>query len=692
MMTFSNSYKNLVKKSSLLAALLFGSVSLVSAQIDRSVQPEPKGAPVIQLENPQTFELKNGLKVLVVENHKLPRVSIQLLLDNPPIVEGDKAGVSTLSGSLLGKGSQTISKDDFNEEVDFLGASIGFSGQSAFASTLSRNFPRIIELMADAALNPNFTQEEFEKEKEKFIEGLKSEEKDVSAVARRVESALAYGTSHPYGEFASIESVEKVTLEDAKAFYTDFFVPKNAYLVLIGDIDLKSAKKLVKSHFGKWKSAPLKETPFTDPANPVATEINFIDMPNAVQSEIIVQNLVDLKMVDKDYIPALIANQILGGGAEGRLFLNLREDKGYTYGSYSSIGNNKSTKARFRASAQVRNAVTDSAVVEILSEIKKIRSELVSAEDLKNAKEKYKGSFVRSLERPQTIANFALNIKTQNLPEDFYENYLSRIDAVTPEEVLAAANKYFAADQLRVVVVGKGVEVANTLESISFDGSPIKVSYFDKFANSIEKPVFSKPLPAGLNAQNVLETYIEKVGGVSAIKAVKGYEILATASVQGMTLELATTLSGSTYNQEMRMMGNVMQRSVVSASEAYQEMQGQKIPMSEEDRQKMMSETPIVAEISWLENPEVKLTGIEEIDGKDAYVVQLSKERSLYFDTETGLKVAELVTVEAGGQTMTQKANFSDYKEVNGILIPHVVSRNLGPQTIDFTISTISIK
>ena len=174
MMTFSNSYKNLVKKSSLLAALLFGSVSLVSAQIDRSVQPEPKGAPVIQLENPQTFELKNGLKVLVVENHKLPRVSIQLLLDNPQIVEGDKAGVSTLSGSLLGKGSQTISKDDFNEEVDFLGASIGFSGQSAFASTLSRNFPRIIELMADAALNPNFTQEEFEKEKEKFIEGLKS--------------------------------------------------------------------------------------------------------------------------------------------------------------------------------------------------------------------------------------------------------------------------------------------------------------------------------------------------------------------------------------------------------------------------------------------------------------------------------------------------------------------------------------
>ena len=359
-----------------LMMAVFASASL-TAQVDRSQQPAPKGSPVIKLEEPQTFELKNGLKVLVVENHKLPRVSVQLLLDNPPILEGDKAGVSSLAGSLLGKGSMNISKDDFNDEVDFLGASINFSGQSAFASTLSRNFPRIIELMADVAIHPNFSGEEFDKEKERFMENLRSNEKNVSAVAGRVESALAYGTDHPNGEFSSIESIEKITLEDAKAFYEDFFVPENAYLVLIGDVALKEAKKLVKSNFGKWKAKSPKLTPFTEASNPEATEINFVDMPNAVQSEIIVQNLVDLKMSDEDYIPALIANQILGGGAEGRLFLNLREDKGYTYGSYSGIGSSKDTKARFRATAQVRNAVTDSAVVQILEEVKRIRVELV---------------------------------------------------------------------------------------------------------------------------------------------------------------------------------------------------------------------------------------------------------------------------------------------------------------------------
>jgi predicted Zn-dependent peptidase len=584
-----------------------------------------------------------------------------------------------------------ISKDDFNDEVDFLGASINFSGQSAFASTLSRNFPRIIELMADAAINPNFSGEEFDKEKERYIENLKSDEKNVSAVARRVESALAYGTTHPNGEFSSIESIEKVTLEDTKAFYEDFFVPENAYLVLIGDLTLKEAKKLVKSNFGKWKAKSTKVTPFTEASNPEITEINFVDMPNAVQSEIIVQNLVDLKMSDEDYIPALIANQILGGGAEGRLFLNLREDKGYTYGSYSGIGSSKDTKARFRATAQVRNAVTDSAVVQILEEVKRIRTELVNQEDLKNAKEKYKGSFVRSLERPQTVANFALNIETQGLDGDFYETYLSRIDAVTAEEVMAAANKFFALNNLRIVVVGKGVEVAEALENINFDGAKLKVNYFDPFANSIEKPTFSKPLPAGLTAQKVIANYLDKVGGTEAIQSVNSYVIKATATIQGMTLELATSAKGANYTQEMKMMGNVMQRSVLTESEAYQEMQGQRIPMSEEDRQKMQLETGIVAEIAWVDNPEIKLTAIESVNGSDAYVVQLTKDRALYFDVNTGLKIQEIVTVEAGGQTITQKASFSNYKEVNGILIPHSVSRNLGPQTLDFQITEITI-
>ena len=681
------------KGSLVLLFTLMSSWSLI-AKIDRSVQPQPKSAPKIQLEDPQTFTLSNGLKVLVVENHKLPRVRVQLLLDNPPVLEGEKAGVSSLTGALLGKGSSNISKDDFNEEVDFLGATISFSGQSAFASTLSRYFPRILELMAEAAFNPNFSQEEFEKEKERFIENLRSEEKDVSAVARRVQSALAYGTAHPYGEFVSIESLEKVTLQDVSDFYARYFSPHNAYLVLIGDLDVKTAKKLVKSHFKDWSSKLQNGPSYSEASNLAEPTINFVDMPNAVQSEIVVQNLVSLKMSDPDYITVLIANQILGGGAEGRLFLNLREDKGYTYGSYSSVGTDKYSNARFRASAQVRNAVTDSAVVEILSEIKKIGTERVSEVDLKNAKEKYKGSFVRSLERPETVANFALNIETQGLSADFYENYLSRIDAVTAEEVQRVAQKYFQVDQARIVVVGKGSEVLPALEKMQFDSKPLKVTYFDKFAAAIDRPEFKIELPEGVDAASVLSAYLEAIGGSEAASAVKTFAITYGASVQGMNLQLVVAQSAAAeFTQEMKMMGNVMQRTVINETEAFMEAQGQKIPLDDTQKKSVAEDAALVSELVWLNNPnaELSLTGIEMVDDRPAYVVKVSENRVAYYDTETGLKLKQVTTQEMQGQTISQSTSFGDYKEVSGLLIPHVVSQNLGPQTVDFTIEEAKI-
>ena len=214
--------------------------------------PQAGPAPEINLQDPQRFELQNGLEVLVVENHKLPRVSIQLRIDNPPVLEGDKAGVSSLMASLLGKGSKNIPKDEFNEEVDFLGARINFGSQSAFATSLSKYFPRILELMADAAINPNFTHDEFEKEKQKLLTNLKAGEKNVPAIARRVSLALAFTTKHPYGEFITAESVNKVSLTDVIQFYENYFVPAHAYLVVVGDINFERVKELVEEEFTPW--------------------------------------------------------------------------------------------------------------------------------------------------------------------------------------------------------------------------------------------------------------------------------------------------------------------------------------------------------------------------------------------------------------------------------------------------------
>ena len=370
-----------MKKSLFLFAVLLGLLPL-QAQIDRSQQPQPGPAPKIQLDEPQEFVLKNGLRVLVVENHKLPRASANLNIDLPPVFEGELAGVNALLSSMLGKGSKTIAKDDFDEEVDYLGARVNIGASSAFASSLSRYFPRVLELMADAALNPNFLQEEFEKEKDKLIEGIKSDENSVPAAARRVESLITYGKNHPSGEFIREETVNNVQLEDVKRFYAKNFTPKNAYLVIIGDVDFKTVKKQVNRLFKGWKGNLVKGESFPAAQNASSLEINFIDMPNAVQSEVSVDFTTEIKKTDPDYFPVILANNILGGGGQARLFLNLREDKGYTYGSYSSVSTNKYRRSRMRAFASVRNAVTDSSVVELVKEIEKIRDLPVSQEEL----------------------------------------------------------------------------------------------------------------------------------------------------------------------------------------------------------------------------------------------------------------------------------------------------------------------
>lgn len=460
----------------------------VQAQVDRSIMPTPGPAPEINLGEPETFNLNNGLKVLVVENHKLPRVSVQLSIDNPPILEGDKAGVASLTGSLLGKGSKNIAKDEFNEEIDFLGARLSYSSQGAYAQSLSKYFPRMMELMADAAIYPNFTQEEFEKEKDIILAGLKAEEKKVSAISGRVQRALAYGKNHPYGEFATEKTVNNVTLADVEEFYRDYFVPANAYLIVIGDVTLDEVKTLTDTFFTSWTKAVPPSFSYLEPKNVPNTQINLVDMPNAVQSEITVQNIVTLKMKDDDFIAALLANQILGGGSDSRLNLNLREDKGYTYGAYTSLGNDKYAPSRFTASAQVRNMVTDSSIVEILKELELINALPVTEKELKTTKALYAGSFIMALENPQTIARYALNVEKEDLPKDFYKSFLEKLENVSKADVELAAKKYFNVNNARVVVVGKGSEILSNLENIDFHGKKLPVLYYSKTADRIETP------------------------------------------------------------------------------------------------------------------------------------------------------------------------------------------------------------
>lgn len=672
-----------MKKYIYIAASLFFAITM---QAQDRTQPKPGPSPVVNVGKPTTFTLKNGLKVLVVENHKLPRVSYNLTIDYAPYAEGDKKGVADLTSALIGNGTKNISKDAFNEEVDFLGANINFSADGASASGLSKYSGRILELMADGALNPVFTQEEFDKEKAKLLEGLKAQEKSVQAVAGRVENVLAFGKNHPNGEYLSEATINNVTLNDVSLNYNTYFVPGNAYLVIVGDVKAKDVQKMVEKEFGMWKKASAPALTYTDPKNVQYSQINFIDMPNAVQSEIALVNTTNLKMTDKDYFAALMANQILGGGGEGRLFLNLREKHGWTYGAYSSIGASKYVE-KFRSGASVRNAVTDSAVVEFMNELKKIRTELVSAEELKNAKAKYVGNFVMQIQKPGTIARYALNTETQKLPADFYENYIKNINAVTAEDIKAVANKYFLADNIRIIIVGKASEVLPNLEKMSAK-EKLPIMYFDKFGNPTEKPKVSIPIPAGVTSKTVFDNYIKAIGGEKAVKAVKSIATVSSGTIQGTPVELTTKVSDKKLMSEMKAMGMSVMKQVVGDKSGYRVVQGQRKELTAEELKEQKDGAIPFEELTLATNPNAKLESIENMNGTDVYVVKNGK-TTYYYDVKTGLKTAEAKEMEQGGQKATQTTYYSNYKDVKGIKIPHEIDMNIG---IDLKLMTTEVK
>ncbi len=651
------------------------------AQVDRT-QPQPGPSPKVNIGKPQSFELKNGLKVMVVENHKLPRVTMTLSIDNPPFTEGDKKGVDELMGSLIGNGTSKISKDTFQEEIDFMGATINFNSSGANANTLSRYFPRVIELMAQGATDPLLTQGDFDKEVTRFIDGLKSQEKSVTSNAQRVENVLVFGPNHPAGEFVTEEKLKRLTLNDIKNHYKNYFVPNNAYLIILGDVKFDEVKKLVEKNFSDWKPGTLPVTKYNDPKNVTKTEIDFVDMPNAVQSELGVLSSVNLKMDDKDYFPVLVANQLLGGDFNSYLNMNLREAHGWTYGARSSIRGNKYV-GKFRAGASIRNEVTDSAVVETMKELNRIRTEKVEEDALSTVKASLIGNFVMDAEKPEFVARQALLTQTQNLPENFYHNYIQNINAVTADDVQKVAQKYFSYDNARILVVGKAADVLPALEKL-----PYKINYFDRFGNPTSKPE-QKQVDADVTVKSVLDKYISAIGGTEKVAAVNSLLANYEAEVQGMKLNMktASTSEGKTMNL-VTGMGMELSKTVFDGKTGYTVNQGQRKEMDAEEIASYKYDALPFPELTLAGKPGIKVEGIENFNGKDAYVVVDGKKKT-YFDINSGLILGTATEVEAQGQKMVQSISYGEYKEFNGIKFPSEFTLNIG---MDMTFKILDIK
>jgi zinc protease len=661
----------------------------IQAQVDRTKAPKPAAAREIKIGDYQSFTLKNGLQVFVVENHKLPRVQFSIQLKNDPILEGDKAGFTEMAGNLIGTGTKTKTKAQLDEETDFIGANLSTSSNSIFASSLTKHTSKLLDLMTDVLYNPSFLPEEMDKLKTQTLSGLAAAKDNPNSIISNVRMALVYGKGHTYGEMSTEKTVGAITLDDCKNYFNTYFKPNNAYLIVVGDIDLKNAKVLSEKYFNKWASGEVKNPTYTVPQAPAKTVVALVDRPASVQSVINVAYPIELKPGTQDAIKARVTNQILGGSFSARLMQNLREKHAYTYGSSSSLSPDNLI-GNFNATASVRNEVTDSSVYELMSELKRISNEPVTEQELASAKASISGAFGRSLESPQTIVGFALNTAKYNLPKDYYNNYLKYIDAVTIADVQATSKKFIRPDNAYIVVVGKGSEVADKLKRFG------EVKYYDINAESYV-PTKVSALPAGLTAEKVIADYIQAIGGAKKVQELKSLKTITKGTMQGTELTITISKKGPNMMlQEMSVMGNVMVKQVSDGKDFAATQMGQKAPIDAATKEQSLYESAIVPEaVMSAMNVKPVLKAIESVDGKEAYVIELNfasgAKSTLYFDKATGLKVQQVKEQKGPQGTASIPTKYENYKEVSGVKFPHTTTAAMGPMNLKLETSSIEI-
>ncbi|MBN2571268.1 MAG: insulinase family protein [Ignavibacteriales bacterium] len=668
-------------KNILMIVFIFLSIS-VFGQIDRTKQPTPGPAPEIKIGDYESFQLDNGLKVFVIEDNKQPTVGVYLIEDRDPILEGEYAGYVSIAGQLMMTGTKTRTKAQIDEEIDFIGGYLYTYPSGAYVYGLKKHSEKLFELLADVVLNPIFPQEELDKLKKQTLSGLAVQKNQPGYIVQNVRKVILYGKDHPYGEIQTEETITKITVDKCKEFYNTYFSPNISLVAIVGDITKDEAKDLMQKYFGNWQKRDVPKLDYKKVKAPLVRKVCIVDRPNSVQSSIRVCQPVDLLIGSEDVIKADVMNEILGGGLfSARLISNIREDKGFSYGAYSSLAADKLV-GHFTASCETSNETTDSTITEFLTEMKRIRDEKVTDNELQTIKNFMNGSFARSLEQSETIANFALTIERYNLPKDYYKNYLKNLEAVTIDDVHQMANKYLNPNKVYVVVVGKAEEIADNLKQFSVSG---KIDYYDIYGEKVD--ISLKPVPEGVTVETVLDKYINAIGGKEKMLSVEDVTIKMTAETQGMKI---TITNYSKIDNKALILVDIGGMGTIKTS--FDGIAGKMSGMGQEkifsgaelEYYNIKNRFDILFEY---EKYGVKneLLGIENVSGVDAYKVVTTYpgdfKETVYFNCDTGLKIKEI--------TSESEVKYDDYQEVNGIKYPHKISQQMGQMVIDLSVESV---
>ena len=652
------------------AALL--SLFQLSAQIDRSKAPEAGPAPVVEFGDFEKFTLDNGLRVILVEDHDRPLVSVAINFIVDPYMQGDKTGESEFFGELWSKGTANRTAEQINNEVDFLGASFRTSSSSIGFTTLTKYTGQMMEILSDVLYNPTFPQEEMDKMQDQYLGLLQMSQSQPSSIISNIQTATVYPEGHSYSDIMTEATVKNITVDDCRAYYDKYIIPNSAIMIITGDMKLKEAKALCSKYLASWEAGEV--ITFDDPAvnRPEGIEVVFSPKDGAVQSTIRMMAPITLTRDSEDLMALQIANGIYGGGGfDAKLFKNLRETHGWTYGAYSSVRPDE-VSATFYAFGDVNANATDSSFVQMRQELQNMMDGDYTEDDLKKFKTMYAGDFSRSLESSDQIASYAYNIERYGLPADYYATYLQRLDALTLDDIRAVVAKYFDPDNMYWFCVGDP-SVIPALAAYDSDGVVVELDFEGK-------PIERKAVAEGVTVESVLDSYLEAIGGRALVEGINDMTENVEMNVMGMSMTTTTKriIDQKCFSITQAMGGNPISNIVLRDGKIKVSAGGMEQEITDPAQVEAMSDIYPFPEILGAEQGYVfTLEGIENVDGSDAYKVRQEKGGMAsynFYDVATGLKVKSI----ASAQGQTQEVVYADYQQTTyGILYPMVQKTTL---------------
>jgi zinc protease len=436
----------------------------------RSAPPPSLASRPLEFPGFRETQLANGMSVVIVEQAVQPIASVSLYVRSGAAVDpAAQIGRAEMTANLLTKGTTTRTANQISEAIEGIGGSLSAGAGSDWvtvsATVLAEHLPLAFELLSDVALNPTFPEDELELARRRTLSGLQAALAQPGELARRRFIREVYGPQHPYGTAPTMGTVQAIQRDDLIRFHREHFSAGNAMLVVAGAIGADDVERLARQHFGAWQAGARPALTWTAPPPREQTRIYLVHRPGTVQSNILIGHL-GIRPDNPDFFPLQVLNRIVGGGTDARLFQILREEKGWTYGAYSRLTRPMDV-GFFQASAEVRTEVTDSAVAEMLLQLRRVREEAVPAAEFESARAFLAGSFPLRIETPGQIASQIAQARLLGLPIEDVTRYRERIMAVTPQDVQRVARDYILPERAAVVVVGDARHIRAGLEAIA---------------------------------------------------------------------------------------------------------------------------------------------------------------------------------------------------------------------------------